>query len=73
LLKGISRISQKQSGKVHSYVSNDQQSPERSGAVKYFKGEYEHARGSYYAEDEKVTGQWSGELAERFELRSGQA
>ncbi len=39
-----------------------------AGAVSYFKGEYEHARGSYYAEDEKVAGQWSGELAEHFEL-----
>lgn len=37
-----------------------------AGAVNYFKDEYEHARGSYYSEDEKVVGQWSGQLAERF-------
>lgn len=38
------------------------------GAVSYFKNEYEHARGSYYTEDEKVVGQWGGELAEHFGL-----
>lgn len=39
-----------------------------AGAVNYFKDEYEHARGSYYTEDEKVVGQWSGKLAEHFGL-----
>src|SRR5215210_3151988 len=39
-----------------------------AGAVKYFKDEYEHARGSYYTEDEKVVGHWSGELAQTFGL-----
>lgn len=39
-----------------------------AGAVSYFKDEYEHARGSYYSEDERVVGQWSGQLAERFGL-----
>jgi conjugative relaxase-like TrwC/TraI family protein len=38
------------------------------GAVTYFKDEYEHARGSYYTEDERVVGQWSGGLAEHFGL-----
>jgi conjugative relaxase-like TrwC/TraI family protein len=39
-----------------------------AGAVTYFKDEYEHARGSYYTEDEKVIGHWSGELAQTFRL-----
>jgi conjugative relaxase-like TrwC/TraI family protein len=39
-----------------------------SGAVDYFKEEYEHARGSYYTEDEKTVGQWGGQLAEEFGL-----
>jgi conjugative relaxase-like TrwC/TraI family protein len=39
-----------------------------AGAVNYFKDEYEHARGSYYSEDEKVIGRWSGQLAGRFGL-----
>jgi conjugative relaxase-like TrwC/TraI family protein len=39
-----------------------------AGAASYFKDEYEHARGSYYSEDEKVVGQWSGQLAEHFGL-----
>ncbi len=39
-----------------------------AGAVNYFKDEYEHARGSYYSEDEKVVGRWSGQLAGRFGL-----
>ncbi len=36
------------------------------GAVTYFKEEYEHPRGSYYNEEGRIVGQWSGELAERF-------
>jgi conjugative relaxase-like TrwC/TraI family protein len=40
-----------------------------AGAVKYFKDEYEHARGSYYSEDERILGQWSGQLAEHFGLK----
>jgi len=40
-----------------------------AGAVKYFKDEYEHARGSYYSEDDKAIGQWSGKLAEHFRLK----
>jgi conjugative relaxase-like TrwC/TraI family protein len=39
-----------------------------AGAVKYFKDEYEHARGSYYTGDDKTVGRWSGELAETFGL-----
>jgi conjugative relaxase-like TrwC/TraI family protein len=39
-----------------------------AGAVDYFKDEYEHARGSYYSEDKKVVGRWSGQLSERFGL-----
>jgi conjugative relaxase-like TrwC/TraI family protein len=39
-----------------------------AGAVKYFKEEYEHARGSYYTEEGKAVGRWSGELAEHFGL-----
>lgn len=39
-----------------------------AGAVSYFKDEYEHARGSYYADEEKVVGRWSGQLAEHFGL-----
>ncbi len=38
------------------------------GAVSYFKDEYEHARGSYYTEEGKTVGRWSGELAETFGL-----
>jgi len=38
------------------------------GAVSYFKDEYEHARGSYYTEEGKTVGRWSGELAESFGL-----
>ncbi|MGB8510285.1 MAG: MobF family relaxase, partial [Pyrinomonadaceae bacterium] len=39
-----------------------------AGAVSYFKDEYEHARGSYYTEEGKTVGRWSGELAEHFGL-----
>lgn len=39
-----------------------------AGAVSYFKDEYEHARGSYYTEEGKTVGRWSGELAESFGL-----
>lgn len=39
-----------------------------AGAVNYFKDEYEHARGSYYSEDEKVIGRWDGQLAGHFGL-----
>jgi len=39
-----------------------------AGAVSYFKQEYEHARGSYYAEEGRTVGRWSGELAEHFGL-----
>ncbi len=39
-----------------------------AGAVSYFKDEYEHARGSYYTEEGKTVGRWSGELAETFGL-----
>lgn len=39
-----------------------------AGAVSYFKEEFEHARGNYYAEEGKTVGQWRGELAEHFGL-----
>jgi conjugative relaxase-like TrwC/TraI family protein len=39
-----------------------------AGAVTYFKDEYEHARGSYYTEEGKTVGRWSGELAGTFRL-----
>jgi len=39
-----------------------------AGAVKYFKDEYEHARGSYYTDEGRTVGHWSGELAESFGL-----
>jgi conjugative relaxase-like TrwC/TraI family protein len=39
-----------------------------AGAVSYFREEFEHARGSYYAEEGKPVGQWRGELAEHFGL-----
>lgn len=39
-----------------------------AGAVAYFKQEYEHARGSYYAEEGRAVGWWRGELAEHFDL-----
>lgn len=38
------------------------------GAVKYFKDEYEHARGRYYAVEGRAVGRWRGELAEHFGL-----
>jgi len=39
-----------------------------AGAVTYFKDEYAHARGSYYTEEGKSVGRWSGQLAEVFGL-----
>ena len=39
-----------------------------AGAVSYFKEEFEHARGNYYAEEGKTIGRWRGELAEHFGL-----
>lgn len=39
-----------------------------AGAVSYFKQEYEHARGSYYAEEGRTVGRWRGELVEYFGL-----
>ncbi|MCP9496518.1 MAG: relaxase domain-containing protein [Pyrinomonadaceae bacterium MAG19_C2-C3] len=39
------------------------------GARAYFKDEYEHARGSYYTEEERVIGCWNGELAAELGLR----
>ncbi len=39
------------------------------GARGYFKDEYEHARGNYYTEEERVVGCWNGELAAEFDLR----
>jgi conjugative relaxase-like TrwC/TraI family protein len=37
-------------------------------ATSYFREEFEHARGSYYAEEERTVGRWRGELAEYFGL-----
>lgn len=34
-----------------------------SSASGYFREEYEHERGSYYAKDERIVGRWEGELA----------
>jgi len=42
-----------------------------SGAKNYFAKEYEHARGSYYAEEERLVGVWNGALAEEFGLSNG--
>jgi conjugative relaxase-like TrwC/TraI family protein len=39
-----------------------------AGAVTYFKNEYEHARGNYYAEEGRAVGRWRGELAGHFGL-----
>lgn len=39
-----------------------------AGAVSYFKEEFEHARGNYYADEGKTVGRWRGELAEHFGL-----
>lgn len=39
-----------------------------AGAISYFKEEFEHARGSYYAEEGRTVGRWRGELAEHFGL-----
>jgi conjugative relaxase-like TrwC/TraI family protein len=38
------------------------------GAGGYFREEYEHERGSYYTEGERVVGRWEGELATEFGL-----
>jgi conjugative relaxase-like TrwC/TraI family protein len=39
-----------------------------AGAVNYFKNEYEHARGRYYAVEGRTVGCWRGELAGHFRL-----
>lgn len=38
------------------------------GAAGYFRKEYEHERGSYYTEGERVVGRWAGALAEELGL-----
>jgi conjugative relaxase-like TrwC/TraI family protein len=39
-----------------------------ASAVSYFREEFEHARGSYYAEEGRTVGRWRGELSEHFGL-----
>jgi conjugative relaxase-like TrwC/TraI family protein len=39
-----------------------------AGAISYFKEEFEHARGSYYTEEDRTAGRWRGELTEHFGL-----
>src|SRR6266853_398083 len=44
-----------------------------TGAVSYFKDDYEHARSRYYEQEEKITGRWGGKLAEKFGLKGAVA